>query len=148
MRKKQKALAKSFPKVAKFQFTEKSLRLDVRCSSSSNEEETMKKDDFDFGVNLEQLILEKFNSIASFAREIGKNRKTVGEWLGKDGRFPSKPEDIKAISLALGVSVHELMFGTLDGNEPLGSLLEKTEIHTGMYEITVKKVDVKNRGKK
>jgi len=105
-------------------------------------------DDFDFGVNLETLILKQYRSIAEFARQIGKNRKTVGEWLGRDGSFPSKPEDIKAISLALGISVHQLMFGTLDGNEPLGSLLEKTELHTGLYEITVKKVDVKEKGKK
>lgn len=105
-------------------------------------------DDFDFGMNLENLILKQYRSIAEFARQIGKNRKTVGEWLGKGGSFPSKPEDIKAISLALGISVHELMFGTLDQNEPLGSFLEKTEIHTGMYEITVKKVDIRSKKEK
>ena len=99
-----------------------------------------KSDSFDFGENLEKLILENYRSVAEFSRHINKNRKTVGEWLGKGGSFPSKPEDIKAISLALGISVHELMFGTHDENEPLCSLTEKIEVHTGVYEISIRKI--------
>ncbi|MGB0453989.1 MAG: hypothetical protein ACPGJV_09770 [Bacteriovoracaceae bacterium] len=106
------------------------------------------EDDFDFGKNLEKLILANYSSIASFARDINLNAKTVQEWCGGGARFPSKPEYLRVMAEALRVTVHELMFGCLDKNEPLGSALEKTEIHTGLYEITIKKVDVKDRGEK
>lgn len=139
---------KSRPKLVRLHLLGRSLSLDIRFAQRVNDEGNMEKEDFDFGKNLEYLILKKYKSIASFAREIGKNPKTVQEWCGTGGRFPSKPEDIKLMAHALNLSLHELMFGTLDGNEPLGSLLEKTEIHSGLYEITVKKVDVKNKGKK
>ena len=59
--------------------------------------------------------------------------------------FRSTLEEIAGAEIG---RAHEWMFGTLDGNGPLGSLLGKTEIHSGLYEITVKKVDVKNKGKK
>jgi NUMOD1 domain len=102
------------------------------------------KNNFDFGKNLEKLILTKFKSVAQFSKATGISSKTILGWLGPNGRFPSKPEYIKTMAQALNITVHELMFGHMDSQEPFSALLEKTEIHTGLYEISIKKVTRKD----
>ena len=99
-----------------------------------------KSDDFDFGENLQRKILSRYKSVSAFAKETGINKKTLEGWIGKGARFPSKPEYIKSMAEALDVSVHELLFGVMDNKEPFAAMLEKTEIHTGLYEISIKKV--------
>lgn len=99
-----------------------------------------KSEEFDFGENLEKIILKRFRSISAFAKETGINKKTLEGWMGKGARFPSRAEYIKSMADALDVSVHELLYGVMDTREPFVSLLEKTEIHTGLYEISIKKV--------
>jgi transcriptional regulator with XRE-family HTH domain len=78
-----------------------------------------------------------------FAKDIGVNQKTVSSWLGDNGSFPSDPLVIKKIAEKFDISVHELLFGEQDPKSLLGELLNKTEVHTGLYEITIKKVNVK-----
>lgn len=97
-----------------------------------------------FGKTLENLINKKNMSIRQFAQAIDVSPKTAQEWVGKEGRFPSNPEIIKKIADLFEVTVHELLYGSPDPREFLGSILEKTEIHTGLYEITVKKVKLKD----
>ena len=112
-------------------------------------QEACMEDDFDFGKNLERLILERFSSIASFARAINKNPKTVQEWCGQGGRFPSKPQDIKVISCALRISVHELWFGSSENlsafeiQDLIESAFKRTFVHTALYEISIKRVHLK-----
>ena len=115
-------------------------------SKQNIETTSMKKinEEFDFGENLEQLILKKYKSIAAFAKEAAINKKTIEGWIGKGARFPSKPEYIKKMANALETSVHELLYGVVDNRDPFSSILEKTEIHTGLYEISIKKVIKKN----
>ena len=96
-----------------------------------------------FGKTLEQLIKQQSMSIRQFAKAIDVSPKTAQEWVGKEGRFPSNPDVLKKIANLFDVTIHELIYGEADPREFLGSILEKTEIHTGMYEITVKKVKVK-----
>lgn len=99
-----------------------------------------KSGEFDFGENLERMISKKYKSVSAFAKEVGINKKTLEGWVGKNARFPSKPEYIKSMAEALDVSVHELLYGYMDNKEPFAAMLEKTEIHTGLYEISIKKV--------
>ena len=80
------------------------------------------------------------------ARQAGIPYKTLQEWIGPGGRMPHDPEAIRKIAKALRCSVHMLLYGEEDGFSLIGSLFEKTEIHTGLYEITVKRV--KNRGQR
>ena len=96
-----------------------------------------------FGKTLENLITKKNMSIRQFAQAIDVSPKTAQEWVGKEGRFPSNPEIIKKIANLFEISVHELLYGEADPREFLGSILEKTEIHTGLYEITVRRVNIK-----
>jgi transcriptional regulator with XRE-family HTH domain len=96
-----------------------------------------------FGKNLERLLRQNNLSGRQFAKEIGINYKTVQSWIGADGSFPSDPTVIKKISVRLNISVHELLYNEPDPKSLLGELLNKTEVHTGLYEITIKKVNVK-----
>ena len=96
-----------------------------------------------FGKTLETLIHKKNMSVRQFAQAIDVSPKTAQEWVGKEGRFPSSPEILKKIADFFEITVHELLYGTPDPREFLGSILEKTEIHTGLYEITVRKVKLK-----
>lgn len=99
-----------------------------------------KSEDYDFGLGLEQMILKKFKTISAFAKVTGINKKTIDGWIGTGARFPSRPEYIKSMAEALNVSVHELLYGCMDNREPLAAIFEKTEIHTGTYELTIKKI--------
>lgn len=97
-----------------------------------------------FGIVLESLIKKNGLSIREFSKRIGVSPKTAQEWVGKEGRFPSTPDILKKIATEFDISVHELLFGEPDPKELVSSLLNNTtEIHTGLYEITIKKVNIK-----
>ena len=98
----------------------------------------------EFGTILEQLIKARKISVRQFAKEIGQKPSSVNEWTGKNARFPTSPAILKDIANYFSISVHELLYGEPDKNTfPISELLQKTEIHTGLYEITIKKVDQK-----
>lgn len=98
---------------------------------------------YSFGKILERLLKQNNLSGRQFAKEIGVNNKTVMSWIGADGSFPSDPQVIKKISVRFNISVHELLFGEPDPKGLLGELLNKTEVHSGLYEIVIRKVSVK-----
>lgn len=104
----------------------------------------MEDKEFDFGRNLENLILKRYSSISSFAKEVSISPKTLQEWCGPGARFPSRPSYLQAMAKCLGVSLNELMFGTANKEEMLSAILEKAEIHSGLYEITIKKVSLRD----
>lgn len=98
----------------------------------------------EFGVILDELIKARKISVRQFAKDIGQKPSTVNEWTGKNARFPASPEILKDIANYFQISIHELLYGEPDKNSfPISELLQKTEIHTGLYEITIKKVDQK-----
>lgn len=97
-----------------------------------------------FGQNIEELMTQKRYTVSTLAKELKVPAKTVHEWVGKNGRMPRNPDVIRKLSEILSVSLHFLMFGEEDPRNPLNQFLEKTEIHTGLYEITIKKVNPKN----
>lgn len=99
-----------------------------------------KNNSFDFGENLARLIASKFRSVSAFSKATGINKKTLEGWVGKGARFPSRPEYIKKMADSLDVSVHELMFGESESRDSIATIFEKSEIHTGLYEISIKKV--------
>jgi transcriptional regulator with XRE-family HTH domain len=98
-----------------------------------------------FGENLETLMREKRFSVSVIAKELSMPAKTVHEWVGKDGRMPRNPDVLKRLADLLNVTVYFLLYGEEDPRSPLNHFLEKTEIHTGMYEITIKKVNSKSK---
>ena len=96
-----------------------------------------------FGVILESLMQERRISIRQLAKELGVPPKTVQEWVGQNGRTPRHSESIKKLAEFFQCSIHYLLFGEEDPNNPLNAILEKTEIHTGLYEISIRKVKTK-----
>jgi transcriptional regulator with XRE-family HTH domain len=98
-----------------------------------------------FGDILHDLMKERKISGRSLAKELGIPYKTLQEWLGPGARMPRDPEVLKKVSDYFNVSVHYLLFGEEDQRTIIGEFLDKTEIHTGLYEITVKRVNQDKR---
>lgn len=99
----------------------------------------MKKD---FGETLQLLCQRKGLTQKQLAKSIGVSAKTIQEWFGKSGRVPRDPKHLKSLSDFFNVSIHFLLFGEEDPNHLITEILDKTEIHTGLYEISIKKVKV------
>lgn len=98
------------------------------------------------GLNLEKLIHKKGLKISHLAKDIGVSPKTLSEWIGAAGRFPSNPNIIKRLSIYFKISVHELMFG---GHDPLANpnMIELNTnsitavIQSGLYQIKIERLD-------
>lgn len=97
-----------------------------------------------FGENLEKLMKARGLSGRTLAKQMGVPAKTVQEWVGSGGRMPRSPDALRQLASLFDISIHELLFGVPDPQGMIGSLLEKTEIHSGIYEITVKKIKNKS----
>lgn len=93
-----------------------------------------------FGQTLEKLMSSREVTASQLARKIGEPVKSVHEWIGPNGRMPRNPQVLKKLAEFFNVSVHFLLFAEDDPRTSIAMLLEKTEIHTGLYEITIKKV--------
>jgi len=99
-----------------------------------------------FGKILERLMRQRKITGKALARELGVPYRTVQEWIGGGGRkMPRDPDVLKEIARYFQVSVHFLLYGYEDDNNFIGEIFEKTEIHTGLYEITVKRVSSRDR---
>lgn len=99
----------------------------------------------DFGVTLTRLLKERDMTISQLAKKVGVSPTTANEWCGPQGRFPSKPEVLKKIAQAFEMPLHDLLFGEPYPMSVLGQVLEKTEVHTGLYEISIKRVNPKGK---
>lgn len=96
-----------------------------------------------FGNNIKKLIKEKNLSTRKFAKDIDVAQKTVDDWIKHPDRIPRDTKTLKRISEYFACSVHWLLFGEDDPTSLISNILEKTEVHTGLYEITIKKVKTK-----
>lgn len=106
-----------------------------------NEMIAMKKT---FGLVLESLMRERNLSVRALATELGLPPKTIQEWIGANGRVPRHPESLKKLAEYFNVSIHFLLFGEQDPHNFISEVLEKTELHSGLYEITIKKVKTRS----
>jgi hypothetical protein len=100
----------------------------------------MGTEDLSFGNTLEALMKKRNVSARELAKAIDEPQKTVNDWLVYKTRIPRDPQALKKLSEFFQVSIHFLLFGQEDPKSLLEALLEKTEIHTGLYEISIKKV--------
>ena len=100
-----------------------------------------------FGEQLKLLMEQRNLSAAKLGKTIGVSPKTILEWMDRGGRMPRDPKHIRALCDYFQVSTHQLLFGEDDPRSSIGAILDKTEIHTGTYEVTVKRVSIKE-GKK
>lgn len=98
------------------------------------------------GLNLEKLIHKRGIKVSHLAKDIGVSPKTLSEWIGSAGRFPSNPNIIKKLSLYFKISVHELMFGGVDPlSDPniikVNSNSVTAIIQSGLYQIKIERID-------
>lgn len=101
------------------------------------------KENSTFGDTLEQLMRAKNISARELAKGIEEPQKTVNDWLTHKTRIPRDPNVLKKLSNYFRVSIYFLLFGQEDPKSLIDTILDKTEIHTGLYEITVKRVKPK-----
>ena len=97
----------------------------------------------EFGANLQALMKSRKLSARLLAKELHLSQKTVADWVGAGGSVPRDPALIKKLADYFEVTTHSLLFGEEDPRSSLGAILDKTEIHTGLYEISIKKVRAK-----
>lgn len=95
----------------------------------------------EFAKTLKTLIRQQATTTGELAKEINVSPKTISDWL--TGRTPRDLDAVKRCARALGVSVHFLLYGDEDQKNLIGEILEKSELHTGLYEITVRRVTSK-----
>jgi transcriptional regulator with XRE-family HTH domain len=94
-----------------------------------------------FGTNLEMLLKTNRVTPRQLAKEISIPYKTIMDWMAAN-RMPRDPETLKKITQYFNCSLEFLLFG--EESRPLiQDLLEKTEVHTGLYEISIRKVNPK-----
>jgi transcriptional regulator with XRE-family HTH domain len=93
-----------------------------------------------FGQNLKELMERDRVSVAHVAKAIGEPTKTVQEWTGPHGRSPRSLDVLPKLAAFFKVSITRLVSGEEEMHSALHSMLERTEIHTGLYEISIKKV--------
>lgn len=89
---------------------------------------------------MKQLLKERGITLRELSKRSGVPVSTLSEW--SSNREPKSPTQTRKVAQALGVSMHFLLFGEDDSQEPLQMLL-KEDLFQGTFEITVKKVRMK-----
>jgi transcriptional regulator with XRE-family HTH domain len=89
---------------------------------------------------LKALLKENGISLRELSKRSGVPVSTLSEW--SSNREPKSPIQTRKVAAALGVSMHYLLFGEPDQQEPLAKLL-KEDVFSGTYEISVKRVRMK-----
>ncbi|MES3036979.1 MAG: helix-turn-helix transcriptional regulator [Bdellovibrionota bacterium] len=97
-------------------------------------------DEIKIGKVLQLLLKQKNMSMRELAKVSGVPASNLTEWSAN--RSPKNPVQIKKVAEALGVTMHFLLFGEDDNQEPIQKIL-KEDFFSGTFEITVKKVKVK-----
>jgi len=100
----------------------------------------------DFGTRLEKLCKERGISINELARRLSISSKTVHEWVGKSGRLPRNPEHLRKLSIFFSVSIEFLLFGKEKDLIFFDSIFLRSDMHTGYYEITIKRITPNSLG--
>lgn len=88
---------------------------------------------------LKKLMNENGESLMTLSKATGVPKSTISEWLGN--RSPNPVQAVKVAS-HLNVSLHYLLFGEDDAQEPFQKIM-KEDFFKGTFEISVKRIKVK-----
>jgi transcriptional regulator with XRE-family HTH domain len=94
------------------------------------------------GKIVQTLSKERGWTIAKLARESGVPEQTLHNWSLARGAV--NPEQVKKVSIVLGVAVHYLLFGEADPNEQPGEEILK-EIFSGDVRVTLHRIERRRR---
>ncbi len=92
------------------------------------------------GKVLKQMMAQERHTLATMAKATGIPKSTISEWLSN-----RSPNPTQAVKLAnhLGVSLHFLLFGRDDSQEPIQKIL-KEDFFQGTFEISIKRVKLED----
>lgn len=90
-------------------------------------------------IVLKKLMNANGETLVSIAKATGVPKSTVSEWLSN-----RSPNPVQAVKVAnhLGVSLHYLLFGEDDAQDPLQKIM-KEDFFKGTFEISVKRVKIR-----
>jgi transcriptional regulator with XRE-family HTH domain len=91
------------------------------------------------GKVLSQIIQERRLTFKEISKATGVPATTLAEWQAN--RTPKNPVQVRAVAKYLGVSLHFLLFGEEDSQEPIQKLI-KEEFFQGTFEISIKRIKV------
>lgn len=91
------------------------------------------------GTTLKALLNAQRLTLREVSKASGVPSSTISEWL--NNRSPKNPEQVRKVAKYLGVSMHYLLFGEEDSEEPLHKLL-KEDVFSGTFEINIKRVKI------
>lgn len=87
-----------------------------------------------------QIIKDRRLTLKEISQAAGVPASTLAEW--QSNRTPKNPTQVRAVANYLGVSLHFLLFGEEDQQEPIQKIL-KEDIFQGTFEISIKRVNIK-----
>lgn len=85
---------------------------------------------------LKKLMHEKNETLMSLSRATGVPKSTIADWMSS--RTPN-PLQAAQVAQHLGVSLHFLLFGKEDSQEPLQQILREN-FFSGIFEVNIKRV--------
>lgn len=94
--------------------------------------------DLKIGKVLKQIMESERHTLTSISKAAGVPKSTISEWL--NNRTPNPTQAVKVANY-LGVSLHYLLFGKDDAQEPIQRIL-KEDFFSGTFEISVKRVKI------
>ncbi len=94
------------------------------------------------GSVLKKLMEADRHTLTSISKATNVPKSTVSEWLSN--RAPN-PVHASRVAKHLGVSLHFLLFGVEDSEEPLHKIL-KEDLFNGTFEINIRRVKVSGKG--
>ncbi len=91
------------------------------------------------GKVFSQIIKERRFTLKEISKVTGVPATTLAEWQAN--RTPKNPSQVKAVAKFLGVSMHFLLFGEEDSEEPTSKLLRE-DIFSGTFEISIRRIKI------
>jgi transcriptional regulator with XRE-family HTH domain len=89
------------------------------------------------GKVFSQIVKERRLTLKEISKGTGVPATTLAEWQA--GRTPKNPAQVRAAAKFLDVSLHFLLFGEEDHQEPISKIIRE-DVFQGVFEITVKRV--------
>ncbi len=89
------------------------------------------------GKVLKSIIDERRLTLKEISKATGVPSSTLGEWLAN--RTPKNPVQVLKVADFLGITLHYLLFGQEDREEPIAKIVRE-DFFQGTFEITVKRV--------
>lgn len=98
--------------------------------------------DLKIGSVLKKMMGDERHTLTSISKATNVPKSTISEWLSN--RAPN-PIYAARVAKHLQVSLHFLLFGFEDAEEPLHKIL-KEDLFSGTFEVNIKRVNVKKIG--